>query len=91
MVTSVSSTTVTETPSADVFTSPFTSTITSSDVKLIVSRYLSVPLIGIFAVCLEELAVAVPAISQSGSTTSTTVPVPSPPGIFTPDVIVVVM
>ena len=90
--TDVSSVTVTLIPSADVLTSPFTSTVISSGVNLIVSIYLSVPFIGIDAVCLAGCAVAVPATSQIGSTTSTILSLSGdvPPGISTPDVIVVV-
>ena len=86
-----SSVTVTVIPSAAVLTSPFTSTIMSFEVNPIVFKYLSVPFTGMDAVCFAGCAVAVPATSQIGSTTSTTVPSPVPPGISTPDVIVVAM
>ena len=88
-VADVSSVTVTVTPSDAVLTSPFTSTVISLAVKPIALRYLSVPFIGILAVWSAGLATAVPATSQIGSTTSTIVPVPLPPGMLTPDVIVV--
>ena len=87
----VSSVTVTLIPSAEVFTIPFTSTVISLAVNPIVFKYLSVPFTGIDAVCLAGCADAVPATSQIGSTTSTTLASSDvvPPGIFTPDVIVV--
>ena len=65
----------------------------SFEVNPIVFKYLSVPFTGIDAVCLAGCAVAVPATSQIGSTTSTILSSSGdvPPGIFTPDVIVVVI
>ena len=70
---------------------PFTSTFILSAVNFdfALSRYLSEPFKIMLAVCLIGAAVAVPTCSQIGSTTSTTVPSPVPPGKSTPEVIVV--
>ena len=58
--------------------------------KLLDSKYLSIPLIVTSAVWLAGLTLGLAACSHIGSTTSTTVPVPLPSGVLTPDCIVVV-